>query len=209
VQEDLETCTRALERARAAADVVVALCHWGQSSWLEDIQDYETRLARYIADHGADIVLCCHHHSLRGVEFRDRRPIFYGLGSLVHHIRIPAMTPEEGARRRGGGGANAPAGRAEYPLFPFHPDARMTGMATFEVAADGSLTTGFIPAMVLPDGSTEPLSPDDPRAGVVADYLERITGERGFTTKFSRGQWEGVMQIDIAAGEVAAGEGGH
>jgi poly-gamma-glutamate capsule biosynthesis protein CapA/YwtB (metallophosphatase superfamily) len=203
VQEDLETCARALERASAVADVVVALCHWGQSSWLEDLQDYETRVARYIADHGADIVLCCHHHSLRGVEFRGRRPIFYGLGSLVHHIRIPAMTPEEAARRRGGG-ANAPAGSAEFPLFPFHPDARMTGIATFDVAADGALTTGFIPAMILPDGSTEPLSPGDPRAGVVADYLERITRERGFTTKFSRDQWEGVMRIDIAAGEITA-----
>jgi hypothetical protein len=69
-------------------------------------------------------------------------------------------------------------------------------MATFDVAAAGG-------------GSTEPLSPDDPRAGVVADYLERITRERGFTTKFSRGRWEGVTQIDIAAGEVAAAEGGH
>jgi poly-gamma-glutamate capsule biosynthesis protein CapA/YwtB (metallophosphatase superfamily) len=200
VAEDLETCARALGRARAAADVVVALCHWGYSSWLEELQDYEIRLARYIADHGADIVLCCHHHSLRGVEFRGRRPIFYGLGTLVHHIRVPAMTPQETARRRGGM-ANAPAGSAEFPLFPFHPDARMTGIATFEVAADGPLTTGFIPAMILPDGSTEPLSPEDPRAHVVADYLERITRERGFTTKFSRGQWEGVMRIGIAARE--------
>jgi hypothetical protein len=209
VAEDLETCARALERAREAADVVVALCHWGDSSRLEELQDYELRLARYIADHGADIVLCCHHHSLRGVEFRGRRPIFYGLGSLVHHIRIPAMAPEEAARRRGGGAANTPAGSAEFPLFPFHPDARMTGIATFDVAADGSLTTGFIPAMILPDGSTEPLSPDDFRAGVLADYLERITRERGFSTKFSRGQWEGLMQIEIAAGDIAAGEGGR
>jgi poly-gamma-glutamate capsule biosynthesis protein CapA/YwtB (metallophosphatase superfamily) len=210
MEDDLQTCAQALERARAAADVVVALCHWGYSSWLEVLQDYETRLARYIVDHGADIVLCCHQHSLRGVEFRDRRPIFYGLGSLVHHIRMPAMTPEEAARRRARGAGNAPARSAEYPLFPFHPDARMTGIATFDVAADGSLTTGFIPAMILPDGSTEPLSPDDPRAGAVADYLERITRERGFTTKFSRGQWEGVTRIEIAAGEEnTAGRGGR
>ncbi len=201
VEEDLQTCARALERARAAADVVVALCHWGYSSWLEVLQDYELRLARYIVDHGADIVLCCHHHSLRGVEFRDRRPIFYGLGSLVHHIRIPAMTPQEAARRRARGAANAPAGSAQFPLFPFDPDARMTGIATFDVAADGSLTAGFIPAMILQDGSTEPLSADDPRAGEVAGYLERITRERGFSTKFSRGQWEGVMQVEVAAGE--------
>jgi hypothetical protein len=212
-EDDLETCARALERARAAADVVVALCHWGQSAWLEVLQDYETRLARYIAAHGADIVLCCHHHSLRGVEFRGRRPVFYGLGSLVHHIRVPAAAPD---RDRGSGEPNAAARSAEFPLFPFHPDARMTGIAAFDVAADGVLATGFIPAMVLPDGSTEPLSAGDPRAGAVADYLERITRERGFTTKFSRGEWEGLMRVEITAGEAgeaveaqAAGEGGR
>jgi poly-gamma-glutamate synthesis protein (capsule biosynthesis protein) len=199
VAEDLDTCARALERAREQADVVVALCHWGYSSWLEVLQDYELRLARFIVDHGADIVMCCHHHSLRGVEFRDQRPIFYGLGSLVHHIRIPPMTPEEAARRRARSSANAPVGTEEFPLFPFHPDARMTGIATFDVAADGSLTTGFIPAMVLRDGSAEPLAAGDPRAGAVAGYLERITRERGFTTRFSRGQREGLMQIEIAA----------
>ena len=213
VEEDLDTCARALERAREQADVVVALCHWGYSGWLEVLQDYEIELARFIVDHGADIVLCCHHHSLRGVEFRDRRPIFYGLGTLVHHIRLPAMTPEQAARRRarsaanapegterprGGLDARAPEGSQEFPLFPFRPDARMSGIATFDVAADGSLTTGFIPAMILPDGSTEPLAADDPRAGAVAGYLERITRERGFTTKFCRGQREGLTQIEIA-----------
>jgi poly-gamma-glutamate capsule biosynthesis protein CapA/YwtB (metallophosphatase superfamily) len=199
VAEDLDPCAQALERAREQADVVVALCHWGYSSWLEVLQDYEMELARFIVDRGADIVLCCHHHSLRGVEFRDRRPIFYGLGTLVHHLRLPAMTPEQAARCRARSQANAPAGSEEFPLFPFHSDARMTGIAAFDVAADGTLTTGFIPAMILRDGSTEPLAAGDPRAGAVADYLERITRERGFTTKFSRGQWEGLMRIEIAA----------
>jgi hypothetical protein len=55
-----------------------------------------------------------------------------------------------------------------------------------------------------------------PGTAAVADYLERITRERGFTTKFSRGEWEGLMRVEITAGEAgeaveaqAAGEGGR
>jgi poly-gamma-glutamate synthesis protein (capsule biosynthesis protein) len=200
VAEDLENCHRALARARAEADVVVALCHWGYSNWLETLQDYEVLLARDIADHGADIVLCCHHHSLRGVEVRNGRPIFYGLGTLVHHLSIPPSSAAEAARRRAAHGEKAHVSTAEFPLFPFHPDARMTGIASFDVDSAGVTAVGLIPAMIGADGATEPLAAGDPRAEQVAGYLERITRASGFTTAFSHGTWEGLMSIEIRQG---------
>ncbi len=194
---DLDNCHRALAGARASADIVVVLCHWGYSGWLETLQDYELRLARDIAEHGADIVLCCHHHSLRGVEFHRGTPVFYGLGTLVHHLRIPPSSPAEAARRRAAQGEKAHISTAEFPLFPFHPDARMTGLAVFDVDAAGVTAVGLIPAMILPDGATEPLRADDPRAEQVAGYLERMSREQGFGTEFCRGEWAGLMSITI------------
>lgn len=200
VAEDLDNARHALARAREQADVVVALCHQGYSGALETLQDYELGLGREIAAAGADIVLCCHHHSLRGVEFWQGTPVFYGLGTLVHHLRIPPSGAAEAARRRAAHGAKAHVSTAEFPLFPFHPDARMTGIATFDVGPSGVTSAGLIPAMILADGATEPLRADDPRAERVAGYLERITRDSGLAATFSRGEWEGLMSIEITEG---------
>ena len=70
VQEDLDRF-RSYDRQRAGqADYLVVACHWGYSSWVEVLQGYELELARDAVDHGADAVVCHHHHSLRG----DRAP---------------------------------------------------------------------------------------------------------------------------------------
>ena len=44
---------------------------------------------------------------------------------------------------------------------------------------------------MLPDGATEPLRTDDPRATEVADYLERLSAQSGFSTRFERSEYEG------------------
>ena len=71
-----------------------------------------------------------------------------------------------------------------------------------ELGADGTIVTGFIPAHMLTDGSTQPLRADDPRAAEVADYLERLSAQSGFSTRFSRSEIEGWMLLQIAAGPV-------
>jgi poly-gamma-glutamate synthesis protein (capsule biosynthesis protein) len=87
-----------------------------------------------------------------------------------------------------------------FPLFPFRADARRTGVATLDVAADGSAAAGFIPAMMLEDGSTEPLRGDDPRAAEVADYVERLSEQSGFATGFARSERDGWMYLSVKEG---------
>lgn len=195
---DLERVRAAIADARALADVVIVLPHWGYSGRLEKLHDYEMLLARDAVDHGADVVLCAHHHSLRGVEFHLGKPIFYGMGTLVHHHRPSyQLSPEEIARGR----AKVHKPDPDYPYFPLHPDARMTGIATFDVSADGSRVIGFVPAMVLPDASTEPLRPGDERTAHVAAYLTRITAESGFTTEFTTSERDGWAWLIAADGQ--------
>lgn len=199
--DDLARYQETIAAAHEQADVVLVLNHWGYSSRLEVLQDYELMLARAGVDSGADAVLCCHHHSLRGIEFRDGKPIFYGLGTLVHHLST-LYPPSAGEldRRRRKFGAQAHIPDPQFPLFPFHPDARQTGIAVLDVTADGVAAAGLIPAMILADGSTEPLRPDDPRADQVAAYLQRITAERGFATVFTESERHGYLLLAAAPG---------
>jgi hypothetical protein len=202
VPEDLSRFRAAIASARAEANYLVVACHWGYSSWVEVLQSYELELARDAVDHGADAVVCHHHHSLRGIELRRGKPIFYGLGALVHHFESFETTVEDRAARQARFGERSSMVADEaFPLFPFRADARRTGIATLDVAPDGTATVGFVPAMMLEDGSTEPLGPDDPRAADVADYVERLSRQSGFGTRFARFERNGSMLLQVKEGE--------
>jgi poly-gamma-glutamate synthesis protein (capsule biosynthesis protein) len=197
---DLARFRAAIAGAREQADHVVVACHWGYSSWMEVLQGYELELARDAVEHGADAVVCHHHHSLRGIEIHRGKPIFYGLGALVHHFVSFETSRETRAAREARFGERASMRADEVlPLFPFRADARRTGVATFEFGAGSAISAGLVPAMILEDGSTEPLRPDDPRAGEVSDYVERLSRQSGFDTAFSRGEREGFLELRASA----------
>ena len=74
---------------------MIASFHWG-SAWKRGfLTDYEREVAPVAIDAGADLVLGHHHHFLRGVEFHEDRPIFYGLGHFVFDLTwIGAKLPQ-------------------------------------------------------------------------------------------------------------------
>jgi hypothetical protein len=196
---DLEGFRDAIAAASSAADFVVVACHWGYSARLELLHDYEIELARDAVGHGADAVLCHHHHSLRGIEMHRGRPIFYGLGALIHHFAEgQLLTRQQVADRRARFGALASFGEdADFPLFPFNPDARMTGIAVLDLSPGGEMSCGFIPALMLPDGSTEPLRAGDERAARVFDYVRRLSEQSGFDTPFESGEREELALLRL------------
>jgi poly-gamma-glutamate synthesis protein (capsule biosynthesis protein) len=194
--EDLRRYREAIAAARAAADVVIVANHWGWSSLVEVLQDYELELARDAVEHGADAVVCHHHHSLRGIERHRGRPIFYGLGTLMHHFRSIEVSQEQmTARQERFGPRSSWVVGEELPLFPFRADARRSAVATLDVGPDGGVEAGLIPAMIMADGSTEPLAPGDRRAAEVAGYVERLS--EGFGTRFARGERSGWMHLQV------------
>jgi len=196
--EDLQRYREAIAGAREAADVVIVANHWGYSSWVEALQDYEIELARDAVDHGAHAVVCHHHHSLRGVERYRGAPVFYGLGTLMHHFESITVSREQmAARQERFGPRSSWVVGEELPLFPFRADARRTGVATFDVGADGVVAAGFIPAMILADGATEPLRAGDPRAEEVCGYVERLSAQSGFATAFAREERDGWMHLRL------------
>jgi hypothetical protein len=72
----------AIARARAGANLVVCLVHWGIEQ-SENITDEQRELARWLIDHGVDAVVGSHPHRVQPLDFYHGRPIAYSLGNLV------------------------------------------------------------------------------------------------------------------------------
>jgi poly-gamma-glutamate capsule biosynthesis protein CapA/YwtB (metallophosphatase superfamily) len=72
----------AIATARSHADLVVCLVHWGIEN-SENITDEQRELARWLIDHGVDLVVGSHPHCVQLPDFYHGCPIAYSLGNLV------------------------------------------------------------------------------------------------------------------------------
>ncbi|MGB9280796.1 MAG: CapA family protein [Pseudonocardiaceae bacterium] len=174
LQDDVAAATQ-------QADLVLVSFHWGDFTRPYALTDHERRTARVAIDAGADAVLG-HHHLLRGVEHYRNKPIFYGLGHFVFDLPdfenrlardayLGRGDPTEirASARRFGDYRIAP--REGYPLLPFHPDARLTGIATLTVT-NHRLHAGMVPCTLDPDNQPRPAVAED-TADTVRRYLQR------------------------------------
>src|SRR5262245_54608789 len=72
----------AIGNARSRANFVVCLVHWGIEN-SDRITDTQRELARWLIDHGVDLVVGSHPHCVQPLDFYHGRPIAYSLGNLV------------------------------------------------------------------------------------------------------------------------------
>jgi Bacterial capsule synthesis protein PGA_cap len=79
---DRPNLNSAIATAHSHADFVVCLVHWGIEN-SENITDEQRELARWLIDHGVDLVVGSHPHCVQSLDFYHGRPIAYSLGNLV------------------------------------------------------------------------------------------------------------------------------
>ena len=79
---DRANLNSAIATAHSHADFVVCLVHWGIEN-SENITDEQRELARWLIDHGVDVVVGSHPHCVQSLDFYHGRPIAYSLGNLV------------------------------------------------------------------------------------------------------------------------------
>jgi poly-gamma-glutamate synthesis protein (capsule biosynthesis protein) len=79
---DRANLNSAIDTAHSHADFVVCLVHWGIEN-SENITDKQRELARWLIDHGVDVVVGSHPHCVQSLDFYHGRPIAYSLGNLV------------------------------------------------------------------------------------------------------------------------------
>lgn len=71
-----------IRAAREVADVVAVTLHWGVEFTNYPTEEQQ-RLARYIVDQGADLVLGYHPHAIQGFELYKSKVIAYSLGNFI------------------------------------------------------------------------------------------------------------------------------
>lgn len=107
----------AIAAARAEADVVIAMPHWGpEDDTIPD--DNQMAYAQVAVEAGADLVVGNHTHVVQAIEHIDGVDVFYGLGNfifdqtwdLAHQQGVILLVHFEGAQYLG------------YELIPTHVD---------------------------------------------------------------------------------------
>jgi len=72
----------AIANARLRANLVVCVVHWGVEN-SQNITGEQRELARWLIDHGVDLVVGSHPHCVQALDFYHGCPIAYSLGNLV------------------------------------------------------------------------------------------------------------------------------
>jgi poly-gamma-glutamate synthesis protein (capsule biosynthesis protein) len=112
---DRSSLNAAIASARSRANFVVCLVHWGVEN-SEKITDEQRELARWLVDHGVDVVVGSHPHRVQALDFYHGCPIAYSLGNLVFDGAPAVKSWNRGALLQIGLNENAEASSAS--LFP-------------------------------------------------------------------------------------------
>lgn len=107
----------AITAARQAADVVIAMPHWGPED-SPDPNEYQLHFAQVAVEAGADLVVGNHTHVVQAIQQLQGIDVFYGLGNfifdqtwdLAHQQGVILLAHFEGAKYTG------------YDLVPTHVD---------------------------------------------------------------------------------------
>ena len=189
--DTLEAMQADIEAVRSTADIVVVALHKGLVHTPALLAMYERSVARAAIDAGADIVVGCHPHILRGVEIWRGKPIYHGLGNFVTVTRALAIEGNDSPARKAWAIKRRQVFGFEplpdYPLYPFHPEARNAMIAVCDVEEDGAIAPSLIPCWMLPTGQPKPVGDSD-QGRAVGDYIADITRRAGLKASFS---WSG------------------
>ena len=100
---DLKRITDAIAEARGKAAAVVVLAHSHDFRWRDCFEPaaYFEEFCRAAIDAGADAVVGGGTHQLKGIEFRNGRPIFYSLGDFVFQNNVVPTVPPDFCEKYG------------------------------------------------------------------------------------------------------------
>jgi poly-gamma-glutamate synthesis protein (capsule biosynthesis protein) len=182
---DVQLLVSAVARARAAADRVVVLLHWGVPPYWHppfdgELVEYQRPLAHEVAAAGADVILGHHPHVVHGIEVVGACAVCYSLGNFIFHPRVTGSV---------GDADMAPGYKAGWTdaLRESAGDPRKRDSALVEV---NLASTGPPRLTVFPlhlDERGEPRVPDDDVADRVLDRLQRSSQQLGTTLRVSAG----------------------
>ena len=182
--EDLAALTASIAELKAQVDVVILSHHAGIHFVPAVIPDYQRAVGRAAIDAGADLVLGCHAHILKGMEFYRGKLMVHSLANFALDLW---MTPEHAASR----GfreiqALSPGWEPDFTSsYNFPPDSRMSIALEARLTPEGVAEVALVPVWIGPDAAPRFLGPDEPEFDQVLDYLRRITAMAGLSTVYA------------------------
>ena len=93
VPADLDHVAATVRAAKAKADVVVVLPHWG-TQYTHQPEPIQSDVARRLVRAGADLIVGGHPHWVQGVEEIKGVPVFHSLGNFVFDMDFMEQTME-------------------------------------------------------------------------------------------------------------------
>lgn len=182
-REDLAALVASIEDLRPRVDVLILSHHAGIHFVPAVVPDYQRDVARAAIDAGADMVLGCHAHILKGVEFYKGRPIVHSLANFALDLRMD----EAHAKSKGFREIQKlnPDWIPDFSSsYNFPPDSRMS--IVVEAAFDAGRMTEFrlVPVYIERDANPRFVPPDRPEFARILDYLRDIGAQAGFATTY-------------------------
>lgn len=183
LRADLDRLINDIKALRDKVDVLILSHHAGVHFVRAVVPEYQREVARAAIDAGADMVLGCHAHILKGMEFYRGKPILYSLANFALDLR---MDPAH---------ANSPSFKEIQKLSPdwvpnfnsqynFPPDSRMSLFVEAEFTPGGMTDFALVPIYIEDDAVPRIVPPGDGRFEQIRAYLEAISGEAGLATRY-------------------------
>lgn len=182
-RDDLAALTESIRALKSRADVVILSHHAGIHFVPAVIPDYQRDVAHAAIDAGADMVLGCHAHILKGMEFYRGKPIVHSLANFALDLW---MTPEHAASR----GfreiqALSPGWEPDFDSsYNFPPDSRMSIAVEATLTDSGVTDFALVPVWIDRDSAPRFVKAREPEFRRVLDYLQEITEAAGLVTRY-------------------------
>ena len=140
-------------------------------------------------DAGADVVIGHHAHLLRGIEVYKGKPIFHGLGNFVTvtHALSPIGVTDQTTGRCGARPVRLRARPGDARVSVPSRVTRRPCSPALTVDPGRPPRASYLPCVINQRSQPEVVGHDE-RGQQVFDYVERITRQAGFLTRF---EWQG------------------
>ncbi|MGC9002063.1 MAG: CapA family protein [Dictyoglomus sp.] len=79
---DREKIKKDLSKVKNLCDFKIVYLHWGDIEYLDEVEEWQKRLAKEIINYGADLIVGSHPHAIKTYENIEGKWCFYALGNF-------------------------------------------------------------------------------------------------------------------------------
>lgn len=183
-QDDLAQLVNSIRALKEHADVVILSHHAGIHFVPGVVPDYQREVAFAAIDAGADMVLGCHAHILKGMEFYKGKPIVHSLANFAIDLKMD----EKHAQSKGFKEIQKlnPDWVPDFGSnYNFPPDSRMSIIVEVEFSPQSMVDFRLVPVWIDRDAAPRFVSPEQPEFDQILRYLRQITDQMGFETDYT------------------------